>query len=280
MIVNTNMGSINAQRNLTNSTSAMQKSLEKLSSGYRINRAADDAAGLAISEKMRSQISGLNQAKRNSQDGISLLQIAEGALSETHSILQRMRQLTVQGANDTLADADRTAITTELDQLTQEIDRIAVSTTFNGANLLDNTFQNKVLQVGAYQSNAALAVPDQTLNISINGMDTATLGVDLGNVAITDNTTAQQSTANIDTAIATVSDMRSKIGAWQNRLGNTINNLTTASENVTSAESRIRDVDMAQEMSQFVKSQVLNQAGVAMLAQANQTPQAVLKLLG
>ncbi len=274
MIINTNMASINAQRNLANSSSAMQKSLEKLSSGFRINRASDDAAGLAISEKMRGQIRGIGQAKRNAQDGISLLQTAEGALNQTHAILQRMRELSVQAANDSLSEDDRTSISTEMSQLTDEIDRIKDSTKFNGANLINGDIDAKKIQIGADQDSSN----DQTLEITIDSMGASDLTVD--GLDVSDNSGAGDAITAIDEAIQTVSNMRASIGAWQNRLENNISNLTAAAENITSAESRIRDVDMAEEMSKFTRNQVLNQAGVAMLAQANQTPQAILKLLG
>lgn len=426
MIINTNIGSLNAQRNLMGTNNAMQKSLEKLSSGYRINKAADDAAGLAISEKMRGQIRGLDQAQRNAQDGISMLQTAEGALSETQSILQRMRELSVQAASDTMTDADRSSVQTEISQLNGEIDRIRNSTTFNTKTLLNGnlaasttaqgTIYKSTLQLNATTSTgAAIAVSGSKLTnlldnnnnslglsagdkITINGsiagvaitakvVSTATstatvtdllstiksaLAITAGTVTIsagkiivkgdngisqaitglsvtaTDSTGAtQRSSFNnfmsnmtitqaakdahsdtsavlqigadgnnaslqlkmdindmgasalgtsginlstqggalnaiqvIDNATKWVSDERSKIGAVQNRLDHTINNLAAASENLSAAESRIRDVDMAKEMSQFTKNQVLSQAGVAMLAQANQAPQAVLKLLG
>ena len=270
MIINTNISSLNAQRNLSSSQTSLQGSLEKLSSGYRINKAADDAAGLAISEKMRSQISGLNQAQRNAQDGISLVQTAEGALNETHSILQRMRELAVQSANATNTGSDRNQIQLEVADLSKEIDRIASTTEFNTQNLLGGGFKAQQLQVGANKG--------QFITITIATMDATRLGVN----ATTVSTLAGASAAisNLDTAIGKVSDARASMGAIQNRLQHTIANLGTASENLTAAESRIRDVDMAAEMSKFTKSQILSQAGVAMLAQANQAPQAVLKLLG
>ena len=266
MIINTNIASLNAQRNLSTSQNALSSSLEKLSSGYRINKAADDVAGLAISEKMRSQIKGLNQAQRNAQDGISLVQTAEGALNETHSILQRMRELAVQSANATNTDADRDQIQLEVTALIAEVGRIATATEFNAQKLLDGTFTG-ALQVGA---NAG-----QVITVTIAGMGATALGVDTILVA---NVTATITALNV--AIDDVSGARAGLGALQNRLQHTISNLGTASENLTAAESRIRDVDMASEMSQFTKNQILSQAGVAMLAQANQAPQSVLKLLG
>lgn len=273
MIINNNIASLNAQKNLNATNANMQKSLEKLSSGLRINRAADDAAGLAISEKMRAQIKGLDQAGRNAQDGISLLQTAEGALNETHSILQRMRELVVQAENDTLQANDRSAITSEITELNTEIDRIAKVTSFNGNTLLDGSFTAKNIAIGANGS------VDEVLAINLaTNMDSATLTS--GAVDVTSAANATTSLAKVDAAIDTVSTNRASLGAWQNRLEHTISNLATSAENLTAAESRIRDADMAKEMSSFTKNQVLSQAGVAMLAQANQAPQSVLKLLG
>ena len=271
MIINHNMNALNAHRNMTGNTTTAGKSMEKLSSGLRINRAGDDAAGLAISEKMRGQIRGLDQAGRNSQDSISLIQTAEGALNETHSILQRMRELAVQGANDTNVTVDRSAIKAEIDQLSSEITRISSQTEFNEQKLLDNTFAGKQFQVGANKG--------QTISLSINGMSATNLSVSGANIAVTNTTVANTSISNINKAIETVSTERSKLGALQNRLEHTINNLGTASENLTAAESRVRDVDMAKEMMTFSKNNILQQAAQAMLAQANQQPQGVLQLL-
>ncbi len=269
MRINNNIMAMNAHRQLKVNGAGQEKSLEKLSSGYRINRAGDDAAGLAISEKMRGQIRGLQMASKNSQDGISLIQTAEGALSETHSILQRMRELTVQAANDTNVTADRTAITTELTDLKEEITRISDNTQFNTRNLLNGGFQATV-QVGA---NAA-----ETIAISINtDMDAAGLGVNVATVDTSAN--AQAAITLVQSAIAEVSTVRATLGAKQNRLEHTINNLDTAAENLQASESRIRDVDMAKEMMTYTKNNILNQAATAMLAQANQAPQGVLQLL-
>jgi len=280
MRINNNIPALFAQNRLNASNNALAKSLEKLSSGLRINRAGDDAAGLAISEKMRGQVRGLNQAIRNAQDGISLIQTAEGALNETHAILQRMRELAVQAANDTNTTADRSKIRDELVQLTGEINRIASTTEFNTQKLLNGNFsaQGKVFHIGANSS--------QTLKISINNMGAVSLGITTADYSIAGGkATAQQSIAEvlistIDTAISAVSTERSALGALQNRLEHTISNLSTAAENLSAAESRIRDVDMAAEMVKFTKNQILTQAGTAMLAQANASPQAVLKLLG
>lgn len=270
MIVNHNISALNAWRGLSQTNSALTKSLEKLSSGMRINRAADDAAGLAISEKMRGQINGLNQAVRNAQDGISLIQTAEGALNETHSILQRMRQLAVQAANDTATDTDRTRIQEEVDKLVSEIDRIADTTQFNTKNLLTGSFSGQIFHIGA---NA-----DQNMSITISNMGASALNVN--GTSVSTQSAANAAITTIQTAIDTVSGERSKLGAIQNRLEHTIANLGVAAENLSAAESRIRDVDMAQEMMNFTRNQILVQAGTAMLAQANMAPQAVLKLLG
>jgi len=254
---------------MTGNTAASGKAMEKLSSGLRINRAGDDAAGLAISEKMRGQIRGLDQAARNSQDSISLIQTAEGALNETHSILQRMRELSVQAANDTNVAADRTAIKTEIDELNKEITRISNQTEFNTQKLLDNSFSGKQFQIGANNG--------QTITLSISGMSATALGVN--GIAVTNTTVANAAVSSIDAAITRVSTERSKLGAYQNRLEHTINNLGTSSENLSAAESRVRDVDMAKEMMNFSKNNILSQAAQAMLAQANQQPQGVLQLL-
>lgn len=270
MRINHNISALNAWRALSQTDNAMTKSLEKLSSGLRINRAADDAAGLAISEKMRGQVRGLNQAIRNAQDAISLIQTAEGALNETHAILQRMRELAVQAATDTNTDDDRTQLQNEVAQLIEELDRIADNTEFNTQKLLDGNFTGKTIHIGA---NA-----DQSLTIEIDGMKSADLGVD--GVDISSQTGANTAISTIDRALETVSTERAKLGAIQNRLEHTINNLSVAAENLTAAESRIRDVDMAKEMMEFTKNQILIQAGTAMLANANVRPQSVLQLLG
>jgi flagellin len=366
MIINHNMNAMNAHRSMSANTVNAGKSMEKLSSGLRINRAGDDAAGLAISEKMRGQIRGLDQASRNAQDGISLIQTAEGALNETHSILQRMNELATQAANGTLQTEDRTAIKDELSQLNSEIDRISSSTTFNGKALLNGSFgvqeaagntlavsatgtgitaidfsgakasttyalafsatDGYVLSDGAGNSQSvslanntagslnfdklgikvtvnttadstslaglslatsgtaavdiqigANSTGSEKLGLTIANMSSTALGTNVVNVDDTTNSTTSMDT--IKNAISTVSAQRSKLGAAQNRLEHTINNLGTASENLTSAESRIRDVDMAKEMMNFSKNNILSQAAQAMLAQANQQPQGVLQLL-
>jgi flagellin len=334
MRINNNLMAMNAHRQLSINNDSVAKSLEKLSSGYRINRAGDDAAGLAISEKMRGQIRGLNMASKNAQDDISLIQTAEGALNETHSILQRMRELAVQSANDTNVSVDRQALQAEVDQLSSEITRISQDTEFNTQKLLDNSFQDKVFHIGANQDqHIKLSIADmggksigveQEYTVSgvglknstgsgiakfvnvgetigtttatvagyyeISGSDATdvlfraaneaytTSGVTLG-VNIYSQTKANESITTINNAIEKVSSERSKLGAFQNRLEHTIKNLDNVSENVQSAESRIRDVDMAKEMMEFTKQNILSQAANAMLAQANQAPQTVLQLL-
>ncbi|HWL24553.1 MAG TPA: flagellin [Ureibacillus sp.] len=270
MRINHNIAALNTHRQLNNANNAQSSSMEKLSSGLRINRAGDDAAGLAISEKMRGQIRGLDMAAKNAQDGISLIQTAEGALNETHAILQRMRELAVQGGNDTNVTADREAIQDELNQLMSEIDRIATTTQFNTQNLLSTASGFKAtLQIGANEG--------QIIQIQISNMNTT--GLSLTGISVKDNSTASSAISTINKAIESVSKQRSKLGAYQNRLDHTINNLNTSSENLTAAESRVRDVDMAKEMMEQTKSSILAQASQAMLAQANQQPQGVLQLL-
>ena len=269
MVVQHNLTAMNANRQLGITTGAQAKSSEKLSSGYKINRAGDDAAGLTISEKMRSQIRGLNKASDNAQDGISAIQSAEGALNETHSILQRMNELATQAANDTNTTSDRTAIKQEIDALTSEIDRIATTTQFNTQNLLDGNFKGKNLQVGALSG--------QAIKISIASMKAEDLGIK--SVAVDSFGAAGATMTKVQGAISKVSAQRSALGALQNRLEHTIANLDNVSENTSSAESRIRDTDMAEEMVEYSKNNILAQAGQSMLAQANQSTQGVLSLL-
>lgn len=271
MVVQHNLSAMNTSRQMNSVSSAMSKSTEKLSSGYKINRAGDDAAGLSISEKMRSQIRGLNKAASNAQDGISLVQVAEGALNETHSILQRMNELATQAANDTNTSVDRTAIKAEIDQLTSEIDRIQSTTQFNSMNLLDGTFSSKQLQVGALKG--------QSIGVSIAKMSASKLQLTAANMKVSSFSAAGTAMKTIQDAIKTVSETRSKLGAIQNRLEHTINNLNTTSENTQAAESRIRDTDMASEMVEYSKNNILAQAGQSMLSQANQQTQGVLSLL-
>ena len=271
MVVQHNLSAMNTNRQMGTVTSALSKSTEKLSSGYRINRAADDAAGLSISEKMRSQIRGLNKASSNAEDGISLIQVAEGALNESHSILQRMNELATQAANDTNTSSDRSAIQQELTQLTSELDRIYSTTQFNTMNLLDGDFTGKSLQVGALSG--------QVISVSIKSMKASALGIGYNAIKVSSNAVAGQSMSLIQKAINRVSEERSKLGAIQNRLEHTINNLNTTSENTQAAESRIRDTDMASEMVEYSKNNILAQAGQSMLSQANQQTQGVLSLL-
>jgi len=309
MRINHNIASLNTHAQMVNNSNAQAKSLEKLSSGLRINRAGDDAAGLAISEKMRGQVRGLDQAQRNSQDAISLIQTAEGALNETQNILQRMRELAVQAGNDTNTTVDRKEIQKEVNQLTSEINRISNTTEFNTQKLLEgNASGGLTMQIGANGG--------QTFTVKISNMSAVSLGVagDANNTTptvptggatgaafassgggvtngtdddetynkaldLTDATKASSAIDVINKAIESVSAERSKLGSYQNRLEHTITNLGTSSENLTAAESRVRDVDMAKEMINFTKNNILSQAAQAMLAQANQQPQGVLQLL-
>ena len=270
MVVQHNLSAMNTNRQMGVVTDALQKSTEKLSSGYKINRAGDDAAGLSISEKMRSQIRGLNKASDNAQDGISLIQVAEGALNEVHSILQRMNELATQAANDTNTSTDRTAIGDEIKQLNEELDRISSTTQFNTRNLLDSKFSGK-LQVGALEHH--------TMDIKISIAVSAT-GLGVSAISVSSNASAGAAMTSIQSAIEKVSSHRSRLGAIQNRLEHTINNLDTNAENTQAAESRIRDTDMADEMVKYSKNNILSQAGNSMLAQANQQTQGVLSLLG
>ncbi len=272
MVVQHNLTAMNSNRMLGITTNAQAKSTEKLSSGYKVNRAADDAAGLAISEKMRRQIKGLTQASANAQDGISCVQTAEGALAEVHDMLQRMNTLAVQASNDTMTSADRGYLDSEVQALKSEIDRVASTTTFNEQNLLDGSFTGKNLQVGAEKG--------QFIAISIGKMNTTGINISGVNISGTTNSGAQTAICSIKTALASVSKMRSDLGAVQNRLEHTIKNLDNVVENTTSAESQIRDTDMATEMVRYSNNQILAQAGTSMLAQANQSNQNVLSLLG
>jgi Flagellin and related hook-associated proteins len=279
MVVQHNLASANTNRQLGITQSSLAKSTEKLSSGYRINRAGDDAAGLSISEKMRGQIRGLSQASTNAQDGISLIQTAEGALNETHSILQRMRELTVQASNDTNVTADRSSISKEISALTSEIDRIATQTEFNTKSLLTGAFsgagQEMKFQVGANSG--------QSIDLNISRMTASCLATSLqhvaSNIAANKFSLSTAAITKINSAITKVSDQRSALGAVQNRLEHTIANADNTAENLQAAESRIRDVDMAKEMVTYSKNNILQQAAQSMLAQANQSTQGVLSLL-
>jgi len=269
MVVQHNLTAMNSNRMLGMTTGSLAKSTEKLSSGYKINRAADDAAGLAISEKMRRQVRGLTKAVANSQDGISCVQTAEGALNEVHDMLQRMNELAVQSANGTNMSKDRGYLDAEVQQLKQEIDRVASSTTFNEQSLLDGKF-NVNLQVGSEKGNV--------MNLKIDAMNGS--GLSIKDVKVGSATDASNAIETIKKAMETVSEQRSNLGAVQNRLEHTVNNLNNVVENTTAAESQIRDTDMASEMVKYSNANILAQAGQSMLAQANQSNQGVLSLLG
>ena len=268
MVIQHNIAANNAYRNLSSNAANGQKNLEKLSSGYRINRSADDAAGLAISEDMRSRIRGIDQATVNAQDAIGLIQTAEGALTETHAMLQRMVTLATQSANGTYNSTARGAIGEEVTALKAEIDRIATTTDYNGVKPIAST-SDITVQIGPTSG--------ETLSISAAKMDSGSLG--LSQIAVNSVSAANGAITKINDAINTVSTHRAKLGASQNRLEHTINNLKTTNENMTAAESRIRDTDMAKEMAAFTKNNILNQAAQSMLSQANQQPQGVLSLL-
>ena len=271
MVVQHNLRAMNSNRQLGLTTAAQSKSTEKLSSGYRVNRAADDAAGLAISEKMRRQVKGLTQASRNAQDGISAVQTAEGALAEVHDMLQRMNTLANQSANGTNTSVDRGYLDKEFQALKSEITRVASTTTFNEQNLLNGDFsEGKALQVGAESG--------QTITVKIDAMSATSLSVD--GASIDSDTNASAAINTVKSALASVSNQRADLGAIQNRLEHTINNLDNVVENTTAAESQIRDTDMATEMVAYSNNNILAQAGTSMLAQANQANQSVLSLLG
>ena len=270
MVVQHNMQAMNTNRQLGITTGQQAKSTEKLSSGYRVNRAADDAAGLAISEKMRSTIRGLDRASTNASDGISVVQTAEGALNEVHSILQRMNELATQAANDTNTSTDRSQIQLEIDQLTSEINRISSTTQFNTMNLLDGSFTSKNLQVGSLSG--------QKIELNISSMSASAIGV--SGLKVSSFAKAGSAMSRIQAAIDKVSTQRATLGAVQNRLEHTIANLDTTSENTSASESRIRDTDMAKEMVTYSKNNILAQAGQSMLSQANQSTQGVLSILG
>ena len=279
--IQNNIEAFNTHRQLTATSAQASKSMEKLSSGYRINRAADDAAGLAISEKMRGQIGGLAQAQRNAQDGISLVQTAEGALNEVHSMLQRVRDLKVQYANDTLSTEDKTAIASEVAEIGKEVKSITNDTEFNGKSLFSATASTFTFQVGANDGETittgsavlcgTVATGGLAELMTASTTSAASVALDAGG--------AFAALSTIDTMIANVSTIRGNLGAVQNRLEHRLANLATYQENLTASESRIRDVDMASEMTKFTKLNILQQAGTSMLAQANQGPQGVLSLL-
>jgi len=279
MVVQHNMTAMNANRQLGITTTSQSKVTEKLSSGYKINRAADDAAGLTISEKMRSQIRGLTQASSNAQDGVSCVQTAEGALTEVHSMLQRMNELAVKASNGTNTTADREAIQLEVKALVSEIQRVKQSTEFNTLSLLDGTFATKnniAIQVGAANTSSQ-RIKIQIENISVGRLGSS--GLKLNKIDMSTLSGARKAISSITTAIAQISHIRSSLGAVQNRLEHTIANLDNVVENTTSAESSIRDTDMASTMVDYTKNSILQQAGQSMLAQANQSTQGVLTLL-
>lgn len=272
--INTNTASLNAQRNLSSSKFNLDRSLEKLSSGFRINRAGDDAAGLAISENLRAQLRGLKQASRNAQDGVSLIQVAEGGLNEISSILIRLRELSVQAASDTIGPVERQFLNVEYDQLVSEIDRIADGTEFNGTQLLSGTGSILDFQVGTRNDPNIDRISFDASKADANA---AALGINLTSVA--DKASAQNALSAIDQAIVNVSAMRADFGAIQNRLQSTISNLSVSQENIASANSRIRDVDVAEETANLTKNNILLQAGTSVLAQANQSANSALSLL-
>jgi flagellin len=275
LTINTNVASLNAQRNLNTTQLQLSKSMERLSSGLRINRAGDDAAGLAISQNMQANIRSMNQAVRNANDGISMVQTAEGALNETSNILLRMRELGTQAANGTLTQSQRDNIQVEFKNLQEEIDRISKVTNFNGTNLLDGSLSAGTnLQIGSGNTS------NDKLLVKVTDAGAATLSVDAASAAVSTQAAAQASLDKIDAAISSVSTVRGGLGAVQNRLQSTINNLQVAVENTSAANSRIVDVDVAAETANMTRAQILTQAGVSVLSQANQTPQLALKLLG
>lgn len=272
--INTNVSSLNAQRNLRQTGLALQKTLEQLSSGYRINRAGDDAAGLAISENLKAQIRGLGQAERNAQDGISLVQIAEGALSEVSNIMIRLRELAVQAASDTIGPSERKFLNVEYEQLISEVDRIANSTEFNSVKLLNGTGAVLDIQIGTKNDPIADRL---TFDASAADVNVAALGLNLTSVA--DKISSQNSLAAIDQAILTVSGIRADFGALQNRLQSTVNNISISTENLSAANSRVRDADIASTTAELTRNNILMQAGTSVLAQANKTSTSALGLI-
>ena len=277
MVITTNAASINAQRHLNTSRQDLEVAMERLSSGQRINSAADDSAGLAIRDKMTSQIQGLNQAVRNANDAISFMQTAEGALEETTNILHRMRSIAVQAVNDTNSSSDRTSLNNEISKLQAEITRISDTTTFNDKNLINGTMTNSQFQIGHKEG--------QTISVALNNMDATAIGtsstvtVAVGSVAVTSVSDAGVAISSIDVALATIGAERAKLGSFQNRLQHAVNNMTNMSANTSAARSQVADADYAAESSSLAKNQILQQAGTAMLAQANASAQTVLSLL-
>ena len=283
--INYNYESVSAQRNLSSTQSSFFKAIEQLSSGLRINKASDDAAGLAVSEKLKNQVRGLNQAQRNAQDGISLIQTAEGALNETHSLLSRMRELAIQSANDTLSNSDRVHLQAEVNQLLSEVDRIGNSTQFNNVVLLNNNTAAGGAGVGAFKfhigANAETTsmVGANEVSLYSSNLDATANGLSLSTVDISSQTTSNAVISALDAAVETVSTQRGLMGAMQNRLEHSIESLGVASENAGAANSRIRDADVAKAVSEMVRTQILQQSTMAVLAQANQAPQMALQLL-
>ncbi len=275
LVISTNVASLNAQKNLTSTNRAMDQSLARLSSGFRINQAADDAAGLAISENLKGQIRGLGQASRNANDGISLVQVAEGGLNEVSSMLVRLRELGVQAASDTIGDTERKFIDVEYQQLKSEIQRISEVTTFNGYDLLNGTGGLMDIQVGTNNDPFKDRI---SFNTAAANASLESLGVFAENVATKES--AQTSLSNVDNAMTSVNAMRANFGAMQNRLTSTVANLSVAHENLSAANSRIRDADIAAESAELTRNSILKQAGVSVLGQANQAQQIALKLLG
>ena len=273
MVIQHNIAAINSYRNLSTNQSALSKNLEKLSSGYKINRAGDDAAGLAISETMRSQINGLNQAVNNANDAIGLIQTAEGAMTETHSMLQRMKTLTTQAANGTYTKTARDNIQAEVDALNKEITRIATTTEFNGEKPLNpaKKGQNLTFFIGA--------TADKTNAMTVGQLTMTAAALTIDKIKVDSTTNAFKAMKSVDAAIERVSTYRANLGAAQNRLEHTVNNLKVTSENITSAESRIRDTDMADEITAYTKNNILLQAAQSMLSQSNAMPQGVLSML-
>jgi flagellin len=272
--INTNVDSVFAQKNLARTGRAQRASMQKLSSGLRITKAADDAAALGVSEKMRAHVTSLKMAQRNTNDGISMIQTAEGALAETGSILSRMRELSVEAASEVLQPTERAYLQTEFTNLQNEIERIADSTEFNGLNLSDGTLSSVSVQVGIFADNAL-----DRISVDLQDSQSATLGVDTGTITLADATAAQASITAIDTAIDKVNNSRATYGAVQNQLSSALRNLENYTENLVETESRIRDVDFASETAEMTRNQIFSQAGISILSQANSAPQAALSLL-
>ena len=285
--INYNFESISAQRNLSQTQSSFFKAIEQLSSGMRINKAADDAAGLAVSEKLKNQVRGLNQAQRNAQDAISLMQVAEGALNETHNLLARMRELSIQSANDTLTDPDRKHLQAEMDQLLAEVDRIASSSQFNGKSLLVGTSASQkslVFHIGANTGDevsvSLSALDARAVGLSVSALGSSGYATTAGQLSsLSFQTSANAAIGTLDTAIESVSKSRALLGAVQNRMNSAVASLGVSAENTGAANSRIRDADVAQSVSEMVRTQILQQSTMAVLAQANQAPQMALQLL-